>query len=444
MSKLSKLKRRKIEEQRRKAVYTASLKKGKKLHKNPFRYLDALCEGKTPYWMCSEESGQHRIGVIFQQLWNNDNYIKQRESFYDLLKALINTRAGRLLDDYQVVGGLRSLSLFQHKWMRDLSDWKPKSHNREKIFSQLTRHLLAEYKVPEFMNDALYNGFDQQINWFIHVGQGGNIRKAKAVPLQLSKKMAHYFLQAPTSYTIPEAFRYGQVLGWGGSPKLVRYLIKTRLGQSFENEHFWSTVVQFFVNNCPGDPNRINDIIDYIHHQKYENRRIVTGRGQITDLGPAQPDFSMKGRSLNALLRDTHQWRLEMKKWEKEFKGETWEPVSIPDFEWVENEGTIEQKHYRLTQLLTGDELYLEGKKMSHCVGSYVEDCVSKDCSIWSLTVEDVLKGKKRLATIELDNKGTFEQAKAKYNDDPSQEAWQVMIRWAEANNLKIPKCLLD
>jgi hypothetical protein len=37
-------------------------------------------------------------------------------------------------------------------------------------------------------------------------------------------------MNAPDHYTVEEAFRWGQVLGFGGEPALVEAVISTRLG----------------------------------------------------------------------------------------------------------------------------------------------------------------------------------------------------------------------
>ena len=60
----------------------------------------------------------------------------------------------------------------------------------------------------------------RQQDWFSHIGAGQNMRTAE-VPTELSKKMAHHFLQAPEHYTIEEALRYGQIKGQGGGDDLA-------------------------------------------------------------------------------------------------------------------------------------------------------------------------------------------------------------------------------
>ncbi|MEO1654032.1 MAG: PcfJ domain-containing protein, partial [Bacteroidota bacterium] len=421
-----------------------SLKQGKRLNKNPIRFLNALYEQSISYHRVESGSGQQRIGIIFQQMWASPLYEEKRKDFYELLKALAQKKALALFEDSQIVNGLCTLSQYKEKWMRPLAQWKPKSHNRDKQFRSLLRYLLAKYPVPYFMDEAFFRNVPKYIDWFIYIGQGGNMRKAPNLPLKMTKKMAHYFLQAPDHYQIPEALRYGQVLGMGGNERLLRAINGTNLGRSFENEDFWSTVIQFFVNQTPMDLSRINPIVDYIQQQKFNNRRVMRARGVIEDLAPPQPDFNMKGRSLNSLLRAVHQWHLDLRKQNKLFSGITWVASQVSDFIWMVHEDQINQRTYEIRQLLTSDELALEGNAQSHCVGSYVSDCVEGDCTIWSMTVEDVFQGRRRAMTVELDNNNEIVQARAKYNSIPDEEALQVLTYWAVENDLKMSKWLND
>ena len=109
-----------------------------------------------------------------------------------------------------------------------------------------------------------------QQSWFLHLGGGANIRTADLLPLGLTKNMAHHFLQAPDTYTVEEALRYGQIMGQDGDEALVEAVIDTRLGSSFEHESFWATVIQFLVRHPMLDPDLIGPIVDFIHEQRFE------------------------------------------------------------------------------------------------------------------------------------------------------------------------------
>ena len=69
-------------------------------------------------------------------------------------------------------------------------------------------------------------------DWFVHIGDGKNIRSA-GTPIPLTKLMAHHFMQAPDEITIEGALRWGQILtrsaatsGWS-MPFSVRVSVET-------------------------------------------------------------------------------------------------------------------------------------------------------------------------------------------------------------------------
>ena len=68
-------------------------------------------------------------------------------------------------------------------------------------FGSLARHLLARYDVPAFLDAAWRDGLTAEgvrhQGWFKHVGRGENIRTADDLPIPMTKRMAHHFLQTP-------------------------------------------------------------------------------------------------------------------------------------------------------------------------------------------------------------------------------------------------------
>ena len=77
------------------------------------------------------------------------------------------------------------LGAWHSKWVRGPKRWRCNSHNPARQFSSLARHLLADYHVPNFLDSAWFRPRGgsirekrQEQEWFIHIGQGGNIRTA--------------------------------------------------------------------------------------------------------------------------------------------------------------------------------------------------------------------------------------------------------------------------
>ena len=262
----------------------------------------------------------------------------QRAQLRDLLLH-VEKRAPNLLDARPAlhrlgrvegntfVEALGALARHSDAWQQSPSEWKPDSRNPRRQFAALVRFLLARYDVPTCLDSAWFGGWDQeaqrQQGWFVHVGNGQNIRTAD-LPLVLSKRMAHIFAEAPSELTATEALRWAQVMGQGGSEMLAQAVIATELGCSFADESFWSTVVLFFVENPMLDPDMVGPIVDYINHQKF----VPTEEGD-----PPQPNYTMKGRGAVKLLRQVEEWHERLARDNRQ-PGGSWESSGISEFEW--------------------------------------------------------------------------------------------------------------
>jgi hypothetical protein len=285
--------------------------------------------------------------------------------------------------------------------------------------------------------------------WFKHIGAGRNIRTAD-IPLALTRMMAHHFLQAPPDYTIEAALRWGQIFGLGGDEHLVRAVIATRLGESFADEAFWVSVLHFFVNNPMLDTDYVGPIIDYIHHRKYVPREVVAPDGRATLADPPEPDFLMKGRTPEALLRRVEEWHAQLAREERKTPTQ-WEPCPIGGFHVVErDEFTGNVTCWTIRELLTGKEVTEEGKEMHHCVASYARSCAKGHVSIWSMQVEDCRTGtRRRVMTISVQNtRKVITQARGRCNRLPGardssfrlNQAPEILQRWAKQEGLTVPK----
>ena len=320
------------------------------------------------------------------------------------------------------IEGMAALARRHREWIRPVDTWSPSSHNPRRQFSSLIRHLLARYRVPVFMDAAWLMGrsaaAEERQDWFIHVGQGGNIRTAD-LPVAFTRRMAHEFLEAPDDLPVDHALRWGQVIGQGGSETLARAVIGSRLGSSFEEEEFWATVVTFFVRNPMIDPAQVGPICDFIHNQKFVDRRVVgPGGGEWEQLPPAHPSLSMKSRSIPKLMRQMEQWHEELanqvhpdeppaeqrpgrKRWKRLVQ---WERSPVGEFGYEEPDPAHKGKNlWTIRELLSNRELVEEGRHMHHCVSSYVKSCRGGGKSIWSVSVFENGGKREPVLTIALD-----------------------------------------
>jgi hypothetical protein len=332
------------------------------------------------------------------------------------------------------------LAGFSRNWLRPLSQWKPQTHNARRQFSSLARYLLAEWPVPTCMDSAWFKGTGEaatrQQDWFLHIGSGQNIRTAD-LPIAYTKRMAHHFLEVPVDLAVEAALRWGQIHGLGGDARLAAAVIATRIGTEFANEDFWITVLRFFVANPMLDTAHIGPIIDFIHHQRFEPQDVFVRPGVAEQREPAQPNFTMKGRSVESLLRQVESWHKSLSKNHHAFA--EWPKSGIECFEFAEgSERNGNLKVWTITELLNAKALSAEGRTMKHCVGSYARSCASGRTSIWTLEVES-FEGRSKLLTIEVQNAARLVcQARGKCNVMPSEKHRAILRRWAEKAGLKM------
>ena len=342
-------------------------------------------------------------------------------------------------DENTFIGGLLGLARHHDSWVRPLKAWTPQSYNVRRQFTSLVRHLLAKYPVPAFMDAVWFRGQSEeaarQQTWFKRLGDGESPRSLD-LPIALTKRMAHYFLQAPKGYSFDGALRFGQITGLGGNERLVNAILGSRIAGDFDNNDFWHTVIRWFIQNPMLDPAQIAPLIDYIYRRRFEPDGVSA---DDTLAAKGCSDFTMKGRAPAALIREMREWHARLRKVPEKPQLE-WAASGIEPLEWTE--GVLASNNLRrwtIVELLSRKALYHEGQVMRHCVASYDNSCAFGATSIWSMGVERNLGRRKRVLTIELANASRkISQVRGKANRLPKQEELNVVRRWASQENLML------
>lgn len=323
-------------------------------------------------------------------------------------------------------------------WLRPLSEWKPRTHNADRQFHALARHLFARYDVPAFMDEAWMQGQRLHQNWFKHIGEGKNIRTAEELPVPLTKMMAHQFLTAPGNYTINGAFRWAQALAMGADRQMAHAIVETRISETFKDNDFWVSVIGFFARNPMLDTAQVGPIIDYIWNQKYEDVTEFVERGVAVNRGPAQPNYSMKGRTAMSLLHAVERWHRDVNN-RKASGALLWAKSGVGNLDFVE--GSADSKNmklWRISELLSSAELAAEGSDMRHCVATYAQSCHSGHCGIWSMTLR-THAGTERVVTIEVQLRTrVIRQVRGKLNRLPTAKEREIIQRWAAKEGLDL------
>ena len=83
-------------------------------------------------------------------------------------------------------------------------------------------------------------------------------------------------------------------------------------------------------------------------------------------------------------------------------------------------------------------QLILEGRRMNHCVGSYVGKCLNGQASIWSLRCRNGDQWRS-CVTIEVNPaSNTIVQARRYANQGLTEQDWDKINQWAAMNSLKL------
>lgn len=312
-----------------------------------------------------------------------------------------------------------------------LQAWKPKLKGARSCFQLMARHLLEKYPQPHILWTALEEEPTAAIRLapvVAHVARGGSLAKAPEDiwPFGLTKKQCHEVLNT-NGMGFLTTIRYQQVKPFGGSPRLAQEWMKHRRGSTVGDtaeEAFWATVMAFFAKNPMLDLAQIGPIVDYIQWRRAED----------------EEDFSMKGRTAGALLRDVEEWHTQLHR-AKVVTGELFTPSGIPHYHKAYRErikGNYVEIHWRITEILSGKELADEGRALHHCVYSYSFSIQRGTTSIWSMTREEGGNTERRI-TIEVNNKSRrIMQARGRYNRRTDIDEFRAMNEWANKSGLSI------
>ena len=351
----------------------------------------------------------------------------EQQNMHAALKALARKRTG-LLHRPELVLAVAALAERYFRQVRELASWTPKSSNAYKQLTSLVRHLFDRYgNIPDWLINAwtrlvLVEDGVNLPDLTLHLGQGQSLRSFRGLPVPLSKRLEHGMRQAPAGCTFREALRYAQLaarnaLDWWG------VVMESRLGRApLVDDAFWLSVVDFFVAAPMVDPRHFGPVCDWIH----QKRSVGIG------VEPAQPGFSLKGRSMASVLVQTEQWHQGRARQHRQSGGEAtaastrWTGLPVADFV----AGPV-----RIEQLTTFGQLLDEGRALQHCVATYLQSCRQGRCGIFSFTIEDA-----RVLTLEVTADRTVVQVRGKHNRwmTPAERTW--INQWLDQARLVLSR----
>ena len=353
----------------------------------------------------------------------------------NLVHILLNLNERGFVENPYILRSIGSIAGNYKDRLREIESWSVNTRNPRKQSSMLLRHLYAEYKVPLFMDSVWYKGGTLHQEWYKHLGLGKNFSTATGLPIQVTKKIAHHFCEAPSHYTVPEALRWAQIHAIGGDRRLAEAIRRTRLVHTFTDDAFWVSLLRFLHSHLSElDPRDINRLVEYIYDIRFVPRRVLIAGSGERQVSPPQPNFNFKGKCLKTLLADAESYQQSPS--EDRVVGLEWPPsekIAPFQFQYAEQGPVLS-----FTEKLSSSELVREGKAMQHCVGEgeYANACYAGESTIWSLGC-DHGTGTENLLTIEVEvEENNITEMRGYRNRLPTPQELRAVRLWAVLNRI--------
>lgn len=342
--------------------------------------------------------------------------------------------------DHPGINALVNLSRRSQAYLRAIADWQGSQGAWRVAIDSLVRHLLAKYPIPRFLTAAWHlpgsAENEQQRRWFVDHASGCSYRSMD-VPIRMTRRMEHIFLQSPDHLEIPVAMRRAELIGLQLPDALTAAILSTRLGADLRHGDFWRTVWHFLRANADAiDVAQVAPIIDFLYAIRQERIVVMTPNGAARS-EPPLPHFSMKGRTAASMLRLMEEWHCGLR---TAGGGLSWSRSTLRPLA-VEEPAVAPPAlpgRWQFVELTSSEGLRAEGKALRHCVASYASRCWRGASRIWSLRL---IRGTKARAivTLEIDPKQrAIVQARGFRNSLPSGRRLQVIRMWAERERLRL------
>ena len=339
---------------------------------------------------------------------------------------VVEDEAPRLLDE-ETIRALRLMADFD--WVRPASTWTPEGRGYNTVFRSLAQHLFGRYPMPAVLWTA-FRAHRAHIlaRVAVHVGAGGSLYdavKTGLMPVPLTRRMCHDVLNAPAGPGFLAAVRWAQAKAAGGSRALCREWMHTEAGGFLHGrarEEFWQTVLAWLCGNPTVSPAQVGPLVDYLGHRADQD-----------------PRFTMKGRSLAALIRGMEEWHRELSRQrptdKRAFNPCGLEPTDL-DRSRRDAAGRDIKEIWHMREILDSTALIGEGRAMGHCVASYAWRIDKGQSAIWTLTLEDDTGHWRRLTVEVHPSQRRIVQARGRFNAAPQARDLVALRAWAGQNNL--------
>ena len=285
-------------------------------------------------------------------------------------------------------------------WIRPISGFRRVEGNVNDQMIALIRYLLVEYNVPRFFDGVWFQdpqsdsddsfSIARQREAYIKLATGQRVSDCD-LPLQLTARQSHEFLQSPEWLTVPQAIRWAKVVSFDLPRDLAAAVVNTQLGRTFEydtpeNDPFFASLFGWLAQNREFPVDRVQALVDWALTERFQVLDGFNEAGEPTTYGPRQPQLTMRGRTVESVLQSIETEPQRSARW---FASRPTRPVQTSSKAerqtfTIAKPGSRHVERWVFDPLVTPDQLVDEGDAMGHCVGEYT-DSLDEGYEFWSV-----------------------------------------------------------
>jgi hypothetical protein len=273
--------------------------------------------------------------------------------------------------------------------------------------------IFQKFVVSDFFLSNFFQLNKREEVWFRQILLGKNIRELRIIPMVFTRKAAHIFrtIKTDEELSLKQGLIYSQLRANGVSCKYAQSVAANV--RNIKRAQFWVKLMTKYSERQLNFK-KIPAVMDYIAHKTFVQKF----------------EIAWKKKSVKNVVKESKEWHEEVVIVKAfKYRNYSFKKSGIKKF-LTKREG----ENHMIHQLLSSKELFIEGKKLHHCVYSYNYYCIGGSSQIYSLRsrTEDGWEPK---ITIEVRD-GQIYQALGNFNQQPTEDERKVIQHWVRKNRL--------
>lgn len=352
--------------------------------------------------------------------------------------------------------------------VRDRREWQRKSHNKDKQEEEFIKFTYFKYQAPNWsINEIKYmfkeankikedhirylgsssetyhdGDYTKAIKNFLQTEKYFNsITTADLLSVTqkgagfkellnhcLTKKEIHVFLNSKRE-RVQEALLEAKLSNYNIDNRVLNFFLdKAETFNDYFKQYNFTVAYQFMVYCCKhnlgiDEVQELYDFVYSLHPFGRWTRKYRNSYEMMTDIDRREissEDFFK--RSPSTLIKLSNDWHLV----QQNLKQNRF-------VQWEESIAPFEINSYTFTEITDNRALSQEGRKMSHCVGSYASRCVNGSARIVSMKHLG-----QSLITMEISNKDKIVQIRGKFNRQATVSEMNFIQKFAAERGLTL------